>query len=366
MRKLFNIENNNNNSEKGYPLFLGEELGVIDNINETYPRISELLNKMITDNWHWTEISLHKDAKDIQNPDLKAATDVMIKNLTFQHIADSVAECSVAEILGLFCSNPELEGALKFWGYNEFVHAMQYSEIIKTAFPDPNDLLEEEKKLLPAIKRLDILVDIFEDTRKMGYLYQLGEETDIKKLRKQILLFMGALTALEAICFRVSFSATFAINRGVKAFDGTIKGVQLVAKDELESHVKLDIEIINTLRFKEGWEGEYQEVKPKIQKVFDEVLINEQEWGEYLFSEGRQIIGLNEKIMTSYAFFESAPFYKELDLEITFDVPKENPLPWMADYLDLDKIQLAPQEGQSNNYKVNVTTDDDYGEEIDF
>lgn len=365
MRPLFDLSNNNNNKTEGYPLFLGDEVGMVDNINVTYPEIAKLLDKMLTDNWKWDEISLHKDAKDIQNPKLKAATEVMVKNLTFQHMADSAAKASIS-ILELFCSNPELEGTLKFWGYNEYVHAMAYSEIIKTAFPDPNDLLEEEKTLLPAIERLSVLAEVFEATRLMGYKYQMGESIPTSILRKQIILFMGALTSLEAISFASSFAATFATGRGVKAYDGTVKSIQLIAKDELETHVKLDLTILSILRNKEGWEEEYQEVIPELQVLFDTVLDNEKNWASYLFSEGRQIIGLNERNIVDYAYYLAAPIYKELSLVKNFVTPRENPLPWMSDYLDLDAIQLTPQEGQSNNYKVNVTQDDDDGEELEF
>ena len=53
-------------------------------------------------------------------------------------------------------------------------------------------------------------------------------------------------------------------------------------------------------------------------------------------------------------------------LDINFEYPKENTLPWMSDYLDLDGIQVAAQEGQLVNYKVNVMADDDDGEDFDF
>ncbi|CAH9017376.1 ribonucleotide reductase small chain [Vibrio phage 193E37-1] len=364
-RPLFEIENSNNNSQKGYPLFLGEELGLMDNIHVTYPKIADLRDKMITDNWVWTEISLAKDARDIQNPDLKASTDVMIKNLAFQYLADSVAECSI-NILGMFCSNTELEGLLKFWAYNEYCHAMQYSEIVKTAFEDSNHLMEEVKSTEQAIKRLGVLGDVFEKTRQLGYRYQQGQAIPVKTLRKQILLFMAALTTLEAVSFATSFAATFAVGRSTKAYDGIIKAVQLIARDELETHVKADLEIIRILREQEGWEEEYQEVLPQIQSLFDTVLENEKEWAEYLFSEGRQIVGLNERNIFEYAKFLTKPVMQVLGLEINFEAPEENTLPWMQEYLDLDAIQVAPQEGQLNNYKVNVVSDDDDGDELEF
>ena len=363
-RPLFDIQNENNNN-KHYPLFLGEELGLMDNTHVTYPKIAELRDKMLTDNWKWDEISLAKDAKDIQDPSLKSATEVMIKNLAFQYLADSVAECSIT-ILEMFCSNTELEGLLKFWSWNEYVHAMTYSEIVKTAFVDSNQLLEEIKTTEPAIKRLEILGEIFDDTRKLGYRYQRGEDIPQEVLRKQILLFMAALTTLEAVSFATSFAATFAVGRSTKAYDGIIKNVQLIARDELETHVKCDLEILRILRKEEGWEKEYQEVKPQIQNLFDTVMANEKFWAEYLFSEGRQIVGLNERNIYEYAKYLAAPVMTQLDLELDFDYQTENTLPWMSDYLDLDGIAVAAQEGQLINYKVNVMSDDDDGDEFDF
>ena len=364
-RQLFTIDNENNNSSKGYPLFLGEELGLMDNIHVTYPEIANLRDKMVTDNWVWTEISLAKDAKDIQNQDLKASTDIMVKNLAFQYLADSVAECSIS-ILEMFCSNTELEGLLKFWSYNEYVHAMQYSEIVKTAFEDSNSLMEEVKQTQHAIDRLTVLGEVFEETRQLGFRYQQGQKIDQKVLRKQLLLFMAALTSLESVSFATSFAATFAVGRSTKAYDGIIKSVQLIARDELETHVKCDLEIIRILREVEGWEEEYQEVLPQIQSLFDTVLENEQKWAEYLFSEGRQIVGLNERNIYEYAKYLAAPVYKILSLDITFDYKTENTLPWMEEYLDLDAVQVAAQESQLNNYKVNVTLDDDDGDDLDF
>jgi len=364
-RPLFDIDNKANNSQVGYPLFLGAELGLMDNIHETYPSIAKLRDKMITDNWVWTEISLSKDAKDIQNKDLASETDIMVKNLSFQYLADSIAEASIG-ILEMFCSNTELEGLLKFWHYNEYVHAMQYSEIVKTAFPDPNTLMEEVKLLEPAIKRLLPLGKVFDDTRLMGYKYQMGGEIPQAELRKQILRFMGALLSLEAISFAVSFAATFAVGRNAKAYDGIVKAVQLIARDELETHVKADLEIIRILRFVEGWETEYQEVKHELQEFFDTVLENEKEWADYLFSEGRNIVGLNQGNVYEYAKYLSASVYKVLDLSIGFTYPENNNLPWLKDYLDLDAIQVTNQEGQSNNYKVNVMQDDDDGEDLDY
>ena len=45
-----NLQNDNNNKAH-YPLFLGGELGLIDNINETYPEIAELRDELMRNKW---------------------------------------------------------------------------------------------------------------------------------------------------------------------------------------------------------------------------------------------------------------------------------------------------------------------------
>jgi len=67
-----------------------------------------------------------------------------------------------------------------------------------------------------------------------------------------------------------------------------------------------------------------------------------------------------------YTYHLAAPVYDRLGLAKGFDVPDENPLSWMNDYLDLDNIQIALQESQNNNYKVNSVVDDLGDDDLDF
>lgn len=357
-RPLIDVENKCNLEPTLYPLFLGKELFVSDSINVTYPKLVDIREKLMSERWRENEFDLSQDSVDIKNPLLTSATDVMRITLQFQHILDTVASHSIKGILGLFCSNPELNILLTEWEMNEDVHALTYSEIIKICFENPNDLLEDTRKSQDILARVSILSDVFEATQDMGYRYKLGMFTDEEAMRRQILKFLAALISLEAISFSASFASTFAIVRGTKAFDGISKYIQLIARDEIGSHVVADIEIMKVLLNIPEWRASYDAIKPEIQVLFDTMHQAEAEWAEYLFSEGRSIIGLNVGLLNKYVSFLCAPIYRLFEMEIKFEVPKEDPLPWMSDYLDMNAIQLAPQEAQLANYTLNNTLND--------
>lgn len=365
-RPLIDVNNKNNLDTNLYPLFLSKELFLTDNINITYTELVRIRKKLVSERWTEDEINLSKDAKDIQNPDLKQATDVMRITLQFQHLMDSVASHSIKGILGLFCSNPELNMLLSEWEMNEDIHAATYSEIIKICFPNPNELLEDTRNSKDILSRVKPLTDVFEKTQEMGYKYKLGEYSDDESMRQQIILFIAALTALEAISFSASFASTFAIAKGSKAFDGIKNNVQLIARDEVTSHVPADIELFKILKKDPIWKSSFNAVKGQVQSLFDIIHEEERHWSKYLFSEGRSIIGLNEGLLNKYVDFLCSPIYELYELDIKFDVPENDPLPWMSDYMDLNAIQVAAQEGQIVNYTVNNTINDLDDDELEF
>lgn len=365
-RPLIDVENQNNLNSDLYPLFLGKELFVTDNISVAYPELVTLRKKLIKERWVEDEIDLSKDSADIKNPDLKSATDVMKITLQFQHLMDSVASHSIKGILGLFSSNSELNLLLSEWEMNEDIHAVTYSEIIKICFPNPNALLEDTRTNRDILDRIAPLSEVFEATQVMGYRYKLGEYHDYEAMRQQILLFIAALTSLEAISFSASFASSFAIAKGSKAFDGITKNISLIARDETGTHVPADMELFKILMRDPEWKASYETVKPKVQELFNTVHNIERSWSTYLFSEGRAIIGLNANLLNKYVDFLSAPIYDLFGLSMDFERLQEDPLPWMSQYIDLNQIQLASQESQTINYQVNSTLDDLDDEDFDF
>jgi len=144
-----------------------------------------------------------------------------------------------------------------------------------------------------------------------------------------------------------SFAITFGIAE-LGFFQGIAQLVVLIARDEM-LHAKGGMHILS-IEFKNNPEA-YKRVKPKIEEVFNEILEQERQWTNYLFSEGREILRLNANLVFDYVKFRAAKVANTLDIE--FESPKEDPLPYMSRYLDSSKVQVAAQEMQLSSYLLN-------------
>jgi ribonucleoside-diphosphate reductase beta chain len=117
-------------------------------------------------------------------------------------------------------------------------------------------------------------------------------------------------------------------------------------------------------RYDELLDKERQEA---LKKFVDEVVQTEFTWNEYLFSEGRKVVGLTKDLLDDWIKWNAQVVYDFLGLELPFERITENPLLWMDDWFDIDVIQNANQEADNTNYKLNsvvYTLSDD--EILDF
>lgn len=93
-----------------------------------------------------------------------------------------------------------------------------------------------------------------------------------------------------------------------------------------------------------------------MKKILDTVVKSEEDWADYLFSEGRYVLGLNAPLMKEWLWYNAAPIYRKLHLKYDFRGVKTNPLPWMNQWLDPDSVQSANQEIQNTAYQLNITS----------
>lgn len=349
-KQIINIHNDNNRKGK-YPAFLGEDLGFADTINITYPEIHEMHLLQRSKFWTEQETSLTQDRLDLLGmpPEQR---DVMLLNLLAQWLLDSTAARSIMATFEPFISNNEVYNLLNTQSYFEGIHAAQYSEIIKNCFTHSNDALEKAKSDVMVAYRSKVIGDVFQETYEMGIEYKEGRLTDVSLIKKQLLKNMAVLYGLEAISFMASFACTFALTQTGKC-QGIDKSVSLICADEGLHFLgdKLLFEVM--LNKEEGYKQVYGECRKELQEVFDAIVEQEYKWSEYIFSEGRKVLGLNEEALKSYVNYIAKPCFDYLGLKWTHgDVPKSNPLPYMSQYTDPDSVQTAPQELEVNNYRI--------------
>lgn len=366
--KNLNIQNSNNITGS-YPLFLGEDLGFGDTVNVTYPEIEEHYLDLRSMFWTETEFKLDQDRQDFKNASPEVS-DVMILNLLSQWLMDSLASRSIVEVLGPFVTNNELQNLLIKWADTEAVHTRSYSLIIKQCFDDPNEVIERGKQSLDVAYRSQAISRVFQDTAAIGRQYQDGKITDLDEVRRHILRAVAALYALESVAFIASFACTFALCE-TGHYQGIGNHVIKIAEEELQ-HGAQGRTILDIMLTKEAetYGHLWEEVKGEIEGIFDEIIVQEFAFADFIFSDGRRALGLTSDMLKDEVRFLGSMMYTRTgfkwDSERFGEAPTEQPLKYMHKYLRPEDVQSAAQEIELTNYRVGQVEDDTTEDEFYF
>lgn len=344
-----------------YPVFMGEQLGIFDSINVTYPEMHRLYKLQKAQDWDENEVDLSQTRKDFVACS-KNNYDVMIKNLSFQWENDSLAK-SIITLFSPFLSNNEACAMMMKQSEMEVLHALTYSEIVRQCTPNPVEVIDQIMENDKIFNRMGIIAEIMGELEEAGHKYALGLIEADDKLRLLVMKGLVALIGLEGIQFISSFSATFALAEQ-QLFVGACKLIQKIMLDEI-LHVKMDYAVIDALMQDPVWKKIYEDNIEELTTILDTVIAQEEQWCDYLFSEGRFIVGLNAELSRQWVYFNAAPIYRRLKMKHSFKSPKQNPLPWMDVWLNPDQIQAAAQEIQVTAYKLN-SANKDVSDDMEF
>ena len=158
---------------------------------------------------------------------------------------------------------------------------------------------------------------------------------------------------LERVQFMSSFAVTFTIcDTGL--FIPIGKAVQKIAQDELEEHVELDKAVLRN-----EWKTERGKIAKEqcswlVKKMLDEVVSSELEWIDYLFSDGRSLVGVNSDLMKKWAMYNASDVYTFMGVEPEHKLTKQNPLKFMEKWLNISKQQSSLQEEDQGQYRVGI------------
>lgn len=361
--QVFNTENTSWKDGR-YQLFLGQQPALHDTINLNYPSIDKITRKQISNRWMFDEFNHDQSRMDLLSCP-KSVYQVMLMNLAFQWEADSLASRAIAPAFAPFVTNSELWESLLENTNLEIVHAKTYSDIVRQCVSDPSEVFKMVMENDQTIMRCDTLNKAFSNLIKTGAMYTLKQVGNNQQTYNAVFKGMFALYILERLQFMSSFAATFAIvEQGY--FQSIGKAVQKIMVDEVDCHAALDLEVLRIELSTDRGKTAMLECKEDLQGMLDEVVMREIDWGSYLFSQGRAIVGLNPVLLTEWVLFNSQVVYNEFGLDNKHATISSNPLPWMSSWLDIDKTQNANQESVNNNYLLNTVKDDLGEEELDF
>lgn len=357
---LFNTENTAHKTGD-YPLFLGQRLGLYDSVTQPYPQLNQLRQSQKQQDWSEDEFDFTQSRQDFKTSS-SSASDIMLQTIMWQWEADSVASQAIILLFSPFISNSELFGMMMKQSEIEVTHALTYSEIIRNCNPAPRNVIDDIMKNLDVLDRSEVIVTYMRELEILGARYRLGEELDLEVVRRAILRALFALIALEGIEFMASFACTFALAEQ-QLFLGIAQAVQKIMLDE-NLHTKMDFAVLDILLKDPVWRASFEAIKHEIKQILDTVIVKEQNWSDYIFSEGRAIIGLNSKLLMEWVLWNSVPIYEYFGIDCSYTKPVNDPLPWMYFWMNPGKQQNANQEQTNGDYQLNATVDD--AQDMDF
>ncbi|HEX7341214.1 MAG TPA: ribonucleotide-diphosphate reductase subunit beta [Rhodanobacteraceae bacterium] len=349
------------------PLFLGDKPGLFDTINHAYPDIWRLYKAQKSLDWDENEFDYSSCNADFKNCS-RATYDMMIKTLAWQWEADSVASRAIAPVLAPFISSSELWAAWQRVSDNEVIHAATYSEIVRNSFDDSTIIIDEILRVGAAHARLERVAKAFADVFDASHQYALGGRDNDQSTYNIIFMMLVALYCMERIQFMASFAVTFAIcDTGL--FQPIGKSIQKIAQDELEIHAELDRAVLGIELATARGQAAFAQCRDAIEALIGEVVASELAWVDYLFSEGRELVGMNAQRLSAWTLYCARDVYATLGIvPRQYDLPATNPLKYMEKWLNISKTQASPQEQDIAAYKVGVMrrTDQDVIFDADF
>jgi ribonucleoside-diphosphate reductase beta chain len=133
--------------------------------------------------------------------------------------------------------------------------------------------------------------------------------------------------------------------------EGNAKIIKLIARDE-NLHLAASLNLIRTLiKDDEDFVKIKEETNDEVMDLFEDALVQEEEWCDYLFGNG-SMIGLNSDLLKEYVRWIGAKRIKSLNYTVPFSVHLHNPLPWTEKWISGSDVQVAPQETEITSYIV--------------
>jgi ribonucleoside-diphosphate reductase beta chain len=347
-------------------LFMGQQLGLLDTINKPYPQLTVLYKKMKSLDWDELEFDFGPCNAQFKSCP-KSVSEMMIISLAYQWAQDTSAARSIIPITAPFLSSTELFETWARVADNESVHALTYSEIVRSSFDNPTEVMGKILSISEVIGRMEGVSAVFEKAYQTSHKLALGMVEKNQETYNDIFMFVVALYIMERLQFMASFAVTFAIvDTGI--FNPIGAAVQKICQDELEVHSEVDKAVLDIEMRTDMGIMAFNQCREKIITLLEEAVASEMRWLDFLHSEGRELAGVTKEQFQKWVLFNVKPIYEFFRIKPAMELPAKNPLPYMEEWMDISQIQRSPQEEKSGGYLLGgvVTTDTGVKYDDDF
>jgi ribonucleoside-diphosphate reductase beta chain len=346
-----------NNDPLRTPIFLGEEgtTGISRSDIVKYPIFTKQHERMWSYHWKPQEINLTKDKADFNALD-EAEKFIFLSNLRRQIMLDSQQSLCLGQAFKPILTNPEVKRCINTIEFFEEIHAFSYEYIVKNVFNDPSEIFNGLNEIREIVKASNSISRYYDELITMIAKYRLGI-IHKREMYRPIWLTLYSIAAMESLRFYDSFCCTFSFaERGTMV--GNASEIRLIANDEA-LHVAFIAQLIKLLpQDDENFARVAAQCKEEVTAIFLEVVKEEKDFAEYLFSKGT-MIGLSKEILWSFIDHMAAKRMNLVGLVYPYESPKNSPVPFMGRWLNEANTQVAPQETELTGYQKVVSMDID-------
>jgi ribonucleoside-diphosphate reductase beta chain len=320
-----------------------------------YPKISKYEETARGFFWVPEEVTLTKDKMDHKEAS-EAVKHIFTSNLLRQTALDSIQGRAPAQVFGPVISVPELEALVNNWSFFETnIHSKSYSHIIRNVYGVPKEEFNKIHDTKEIVEMASSVGKYYDKLHQLNCSKETGSTIDETDHIRAIWLALNASYALEALRFMVSFATSLAMVEN-KIFIGNGNIISLILQDEL-LHTEWTAYLINQVvkddpRFAQA----KIDCEREVYEMYLEVINEEKNWAEYLFSKG-VVIGLNADILKDFVDWTAYNRLKDIGVKYTENHPKTSPIPWFNKHVNINKKQTALQENESTNYVIGVMSD---------
>jgi ribonucleoside-diphosphate reductase beta chain len=274
-----------------------------------------------------------------------------------QTALDSIQGRAPNQVFSPVISIPELEALVSNWSFFETnIHSKSYSHIIRNVYGVPKEEFNKIHDTKEIVEMASNVGKYYEDLHQLNCL----KESDPNKVGhmehiKAIWMALNASYALEALRFMVSFATSLAMVEN-KIYIGNGNIISLILQDEL-LHTEWTAWLINNVvKDDPRFVIAKQECEREVYELYMDVIREEKEWAQYLFSKG-VVIGLNAEILSDFVDYTAFNRLKDIGIKYNENHPKHSPIPWFNKHVNINKKQSALQETESTNYVIGVMSD---------
>ena len=321
-----------------------------------YPRLAKYEETARGFFWVPEEISLTKDKIDHKDSS-DAIKHIFTSNLLRQTALDSIQGRAPSQVFSPVISIPELEALVSNWSFFETnIHSKSYSHIIRNVYGVPKEEFNKIHNTKEIVEMSASVGKYYDELHQLNCLKESDPQSVSEKSHiKAIWLALNASYALEALRFMVSFATSLAMVEN-KIYIGNGNIISLILQDEL-LHTEWTAWLINNVvKDDPRFIVAKQECEREVYELYMDVIREEKEWAEYLFSRG-VVIGLNSEILKDFVDYTAFNRLKDIGIKYNENHPKNSPIPWFNKHVNINKKQSALQETESTNYVIGVMSD---------